>query len=197
MEEIRRCPLPEVAPRDELSLSASVPPMLRICSVGSKPNTIPVSIEIATANSNTCQSRRTSPDLAMATGAIAIKTRLLTQEMNSPRIPPRMASSTLSVRTCREIRSARPESATDCDLPGPVTHFAQQQISALAQAISNTKPTAPKSSRRVGRVSPVMRCCKGSRVTRPSDGNTGGNSFAACWPSIVICAAACGGSRHL
>jgi hypothetical protein len=61
----------------------------------------------------------------------------------------------------------------------------------LAQTMSRTNPTAPKSSIRIGRASSVIRCCSAGRAIAPADGKAVGRSAASCRLRDVISDAAC------
>ena len=123
---------------------------------GAIPNATPVSKETASTNSNTWPSTLTLSSLGIASGLIAARTRTPNTASSRPAPPPNNASVRLSVRNWRNIsQRPAPRAVRSAISSRREAARASSMWLTLAQAISSTKPTAPRSTSRAGRMSPT------------------------------------------
>ena len=129
------------------SLSESLRLSREIWSAGASPKMIPVSSEMPNVHSNTNTFSPTFWKLTRSRGLIAIRALMPSQAKPSPRTLPSSASSKLSVSNWRMIRARRaPRAARSAISFSRVVASESRRFATLAQAMSNTKPTAPSIS---------------------------------------------------
>ena len=186
-EPVRPPPSLRVAPR-----SARDP-----CSAGISPNSTPAPSETSSAKSITRQSAATRTPSAPIRGSPTVLTdssaRMPAMPRARPSAPPIVASTMLSVSSCRMMRARpapravlsaisrlRPRARTSC------------RLATLAHAINRTKPTAPSSTRRRVRAlwTSISRIGSAPK-TAPSWMTSGNRSrYAAVERSSIDCACA-------
>jgi hypothetical protein len=97
----------------------------------------------------------------------------------NPNIPPRNASRTLSVNSCRTSRPwAAPRAERSVNSRRRPNERARRRLATLAQAISNTTPTAPSRIRSGRRVSPATCVASGVILDVNQPASACGNCFS-------------------
>ena len=136
--------IPSEPPRVD-SLSAAERSILEVCSAGTSPKNSPVAIETSAVNPRTRPLTDTSG--REPAGRLAMIAFKPPQAKIPPSTPPKIASSTLSVSSCRTIRPrpAPSEDRTAISVRREAAR-ASSNPATLAQAISSTNPTAPCST---------------------------------------------------
>ena len=126
-----------------------------VWSAGTAPINSPVATEMPNVKAITTASMRMSAARGML-GTIATSDRTLQYAMPRPRMLPASDSMTLSVRSClmSTQRSAPNAVRIATSFCRDVTR-ARSRLATLAQAISRTKPTAPRRTSSAGRMLPV------------------------------------------
>src|SRR5258708_3724244 len=138
-------------------------------NAGTSPNTIPVSSDTPSVNTNTRQSSTTpdpsSPIRGMFPGLITSSARTPTYPSPRPSTPPARDNITLSVSNCR-INAPRPApiAARMAISRLRIVARASSRFATLAQAINSTKLTAPTNTSSDFRTSPTTVSRSGSAV---------------------------------
>ena len=108
---------------------------------------MPVSSDVKKVKASTRLSMPTSFRRGMFSGPNTRSTLTASSAINSPTKPPMSASSTLSVSSCRAIRSRLAPTAARIAISFCRTAArAISRLATLAQAINSTKPTAPNNT---------------------------------------------------
>ncbi len=135
-------------------------------TTGPNPNRMPAASETARVKLKTEASMVASPNRGAACGAIRIITAIAHLARSRPAAPPKSASTTLSVRSCRSIRRRPAPSATRIAISRRLVDArASSRLAMLAQAISNTKPALTSSTINPRRASPTSFSFKGAKCS--------------------------------
>ncbi len=129
------------------------------CIAGASPKTMPVARQIAAKYPNTARSRSKTIQYGFPTPATAASnSRTPTEVSPNPSRPPRQASMTLSMSSCRTIRPRLAPSAVRTAISrARYAERASSRLATFAHAMSSTKPTAPSSERKISRIGPPLK----------------------------------------
>ena len=180
------------APRSRLETGTSDPrPLFKgsasdardPCNAGTSPNAMPVRIASAPVKASTRQSIRTSESRGVSAGSVDCNSRRPCVARAMPSAPPRDASRTLSVSSCRMMRRRPAPSAerTAISRERPADR-ARVRLATFAHAISSTRATALSSISSRSRELATMSLWSGTTPTSSfhSAGIGHGNFFRTC-----------------
>ena len=171
------------------SRSASLIPMRAVSHAGANPNVRPVSKETAVVKTTMRQSRW----IGLMWSVLGISSTIAESVHWAPRIPsvpPKIASTRLSVSDCRTIRQRlAPSAARTAISRSRLEARERSRFDTFAQVIRSTKPTAPSKTARVGRIALERSSRTGTKFT-PHPVSKSGYTFVklATRPFISVCA---------
>ena len=156
-------------PRAPVSFRVMLRSAREACIAGTNPKRMPVPSASSRVKPITVQSSVTAapsgPMRGMLPGFTASNARTPSAPITSPKTPPSIESSTLSVSSWRTMR-LRPAPMAErmaISRARPVAR-ASSRLATFAQAISSTQPTAPNRTKSAARTLRTMSCCIGSAV---------------------------------
>jgi hypothetical protein len=161
---VRPVAVPALAPRVPPSFNVSVSDGRDSCNAGTAPNTRPVISVVPIVIRTIVRSTSNVIQYGTVVGIMRVmNSSIVHVPSRSPSVPPATASRKLSVRNCRTMRSREaPIASRTATSRCRAEPRASSRLATLAQAISNTKPTAPSIVRKTGRTSRAMRSFMGT-----------------------------------
>ena len=136
---------------------------------GARPQAAAVSSDTSAVKPRTGALRRTGPSPARFAGERATRSWTPQRASRRPSAPPQSASSRFSVMSCHRTCAREAPSAVRIAISRTrEVPRASSRLATFAHAISRTNATAPKRTRRIGRISPAISSWIGTRRTAPA-----------------------------
>ena len=147
------------------SLSVVFRSVREALQAGTRPNSRPVRIEMPKVKASTGVSTCMCCSMGNMSGTMLRSRRTPHTASASPSAPPPSASTRLSVNNCRmRRRRPAPKAPRMAISLSRVAARARSRLARLAQAISNSTPTAPSRISSTGRMRPANISAMGNRI---------------------------------